>query len=198
MVLVGHSMGGDVIVEAARRLEGRVAGLVWVDTYRTLGGPQSSPEDVQAFVAPFRADFAAAARQFVRQMFLATSEPGLVDWVVEDMAAAPPEIAVPALERAITFEPAIVAALPDLGVPWSRSIPTTGRATSRRWPATAWRPSCMPGVAHFLMLEDPATFNRLLETTIRRFVPASGVGARRRARLRRRFRPGRGPPRPGP
>jgi pimeloyl-ACP methyl ester carboxylesterase len=40
--LIGHSMGGDVVVEAARRLGDRVAGLVWVDTYGTLGGRVSS------------------------------------------------------------------------------------------------------------------------------------------------------------
>jgi pimeloyl-ACP methyl ester carboxylesterase len=36
LVLVGHSMGGDVIVETALRLPGQVLGLVWVDTYATL------------------------------------------------------------------------------------------------------------------------------------------------------------------
>jgi pimeloyl-ACP methyl ester carboxylesterase len=36
VVLVGHSMGGDVVVEAARRLRPRVRGLVWVDVYRSL------------------------------------------------------------------------------------------------------------------------------------------------------------------
>src|SRR5207249_632714 len=31
VILIGHSMGGHVTAEAARRLPGRVAGLVWVD-----------------------------------------------------------------------------------------------------------------------------------------------------------------------
>ena len=53
MVLVGHSMGGDVIVEAALRLGERVAGLVWVDTYDELTTP-ATEEQVQAFVEPFR------------------------------------------------------------------------------------------------------------------------------------------------
>ena len=42
---VGHSMGGDVIVEAVRRLPGRVKALFWVDTYGRLGAPRT-PEQV--------------------------------------------------------------------------------------------------------------------------------------------------------
>ena len=36
VVLVGHSMGGDVIVDAALQLGGRVRGLVWIDVYSDL------------------------------------------------------------------------------------------------------------------------------------------------------------------
>ena len=43
-VLIGHSMGGDVALAAARRLPGRIDGLVWVDTYRELGEPRSAAE----------------------------------------------------------------------------------------------------------------------------------------------------------
>jgi hypothetical protein len=54
-------MGGDAIVSAARALGDRVRGLVWADTFRSLGdAPTSSAEDVAGFVAPFHADFAAA------------------------------------------------------------------------------------------------------------------------------------------
>jgi thioesterase domain-containing protein len=64
VVLIGHSMGGDVIVEAALRLVDRVVGLVWVDTYSSLGEPQTDDE-IEAFVAPFREDFASATRALV-------------------------------------------------------------------------------------------------------------------------------------
>jgi len=61
VALVGHSMGGDAIVHAARQLGDRVAGLVWIDAFRSLGNePESTPEQIEAFLAPFRADFAAA------------------------------------------------------------------------------------------------------------------------------------------
>jgi pimeloyl-ACP methyl ester carboxylesterase len=61
LALIGHSMGGDVIVEAALRLGERVAGLVWVDTYSSLGEPPTDDE-LEAFLAPFREDFAGATR----------------------------------------------------------------------------------------------------------------------------------------
>jgi pimeloyl-ACP methyl ester carboxylesterase len=54
LVLVGHSMGGDVIIEAARGLPRRVGGLVWVDTYRSLdesGSDETVAEEAAAFVA---------------------------------------------------------------------------------------------------------------------------------------------------
>ena len=59
-------MGGDVIVYAARRLRDRVTGLVWVDAFRSLGKERpSSPEELEAFLAPFHDDFRAAAERFI-------------------------------------------------------------------------------------------------------------------------------------
>lgn len=57
VILIGHSMGGDVIPEAALLLPGRVVGMIWVDTYKKLGAGRS-PEEVDAFVAKFSPDFA--------------------------------------------------------------------------------------------------------------------------------------------
>jgi len=88
LVLIGHSMGGDVIVEAARRLGDRVAGLVWVDTYDTLGEPPTD-EEVEAFLAPFREDFATATRALVGRLFTADADAELAEWVAADMSAAP-------------------------------------------------------------------------------------------------------------
>jgi pimeloyl-ACP methyl ester carboxylesterase len=50
LVLVGHSMGGDVIVETALDLPGQVVGLVWVDTYDTLEDPEPR-EAIEASMA---------------------------------------------------------------------------------------------------------------------------------------------------
>ena len=174
MVLVGHSMGGDVIVEAARRLRDRVAGLVWVDVYPTLDRDESW--DVEAFMAPFRADFVAWTRDFVRGMFVPTSDERLVEWVAADMAAAPREIALDALEHAVTFERFIVAALPEIRAPLvsinAGYEPTDVESLERH----GFRTIVVPEVGHFLMMEEPEAFNRLLERTVAEFASA---GAKR-------------------
>ena len=98
-VLIGHSMGGDAIVEAAVPARDVVKALVWVDVYPSLD-EALTPDEVAAFVEPFRADFTTNVSAFVKTMFLPTVDPVLVDWVVEDMTSAPQEIALDALVHA--------------------------------------------------------------------------------------------------
>ena len=174
MVLIGHSMGGDVIVEAALRLPGRVIGLVWVDVYRTVG--ENDPEGwVEEFLAPFRADFAAPTRGFVRSL-LPGADPDLVEWVAADMSAAPPEVAIDCIRHAVGNESAAFAAVAEIGAPVVAinpdHRPTDVEALSRHGVRTV----IMPGVTHFPMLEAPEAFNRLLGETIERFqaLPAAG------------------------
>jgi len=115
-VLIGHSMGGDVIVEAGKLLGDRIVGLIWVDVYRQLGHP-SPPEQTERFLAPFRADFVRTTNRFVRGMFLPDSDKALVDWVAADMSAGG-EVALKILEVDLyTFERQVTDTLPSLRTP---------------------------------------------------------------------------------
>ena len=161
VVLVGHSMGGDVVVETALILGPRVAGLVWVDAYETLGAPDS-PEELEAFLGPFRDDFVTHTRAFVREeLFAPTSDPGLVEWVAADMSSAPPEIALDALLHSFTNETAATRGLDQLDVP-AFAINAEGPGDLDSFRRHGMEPIVFPGSAHFLMLEDPARFNEVL------------------------------------
>jgi pimeloyl-ACP methyl ester carboxylesterase len=168
IILIGHSMGGDVVVEAARRLKGRVAGLVWVDAYKQLRTSRS-PEEVQAIVAPFRSDFVEKTRAFVRTMFLPTADRALVERVVSDMSAAPPTVALGAMESAISFDREVPGALQELKLPVvaiNPDWPPTDITSMQRYGVEV---VVMPGVGHFLMMEDPERFNGLLRKVVDRF-----------------------------
>jgi pimeloyl-ACP methyl ester carboxylesterase len=162
MVLIGHSMGGDVIVEAALRLGPRVSGLVWVDVYPELGRSPIPPAEFREKTAPFREDFAGAVVPFVASMFPPSADPALVQRVASDMASAPPDVGIGSMEHAWTCEPSICAALETLSAPRVAINPENRPTDIESLARYGFRTLVMPNVGHFLMMEDPATFNRLL------------------------------------
>lgn len=168
LILIGHSMGGDVIMEAARRLPGRVEGLVWVDTYRQLGSLRTA-EQIQEFMAPFRADFQETTRAFVRTMFPADADVSLVEKVALDMSAAPPVVALGALESAVSYNREVIAALQELNLPVVAINPDYRPTDLESMESHGVEVVLMSGVGHFLMMEDPQGFNRLLREVIERW-----------------------------
>lgn len=166
VVLVGHSMGGDVVVAAAQRLKGRVAGLVWVDDYKSLELP-STDAQVQAFVGKFRKDFRRTTDGFVRGMFGPQADPKLVDRVAKDMASAPPAVALSALEGSFSYARDVPAALAALQLPVvavnSDREPTDYDSLAKH----GVKARVLPDVGHFIQLEDPSRFNRTLSSVVR-------------------------------
>ncbi len=165
VVLIGHSMGGDVVTEAARRLPGRVEGLIWIDTYKQLG-TYRTPEQVQATVAPFRESFTETTRTFVRGMFPPTANESLVERVAADMSSAPSAVSLASMESSFSYDRLTPATLQRLKLPVIAINPDNGptdRASMERYGIEV---IVMPGVGHFLMMEDPERFNPLLSSLI--------------------------------
>jgi len=165
VILVGHSMGGPVSLEAARLMPGRVIGVIGVDTFQDFG--EKVPEAQQKqWLAAFQANFSAVTDQFVRSMFAAGADTVLVARIASDMASAPPEMGIGAMKNMLRYDPA--PAVREIKVP-IRGI------NADKWPtnvegnkklAGSFAVKFMPGRGHFVQLEDPATFNKLLEETI--------------------------------
>jgi pimeloyl-ACP methyl ester carboxylesterase len=168
VVLIGHSMGGDVVVEAALRLGDRVHGLVWVDVYRSLS-ESIGTDDVEVFLAGFRRDFVGEVQQFVRGFFLPTSDPALIERVVADMSSAPRDIALDEMRHAIMNEGPAIAGLRTLRAPIVAINPgyrPTDEASLLRFGVRA---VIIPDVGHMLMLEDPERFNATLGEVVAGF-----------------------------
>jgi pimeloyl-ACP methyl ester carboxylesterase len=166
VVLVGHSMGADVVVEAAKLLPGRVAGLVWIDEYNSLDTwmPQA---DIDAFVGKFRKDFRGSTDAFVRRLFAPNTDPKVVDRVARDMSSAPPAVAVSAMYNLFTNAHNIPAALDQLKLPVvtlnSDMKPTDHESLAKH----GVKAFVLPDSGHFPMFEDPPRFNRSLDSVIK-------------------------------
>jgi pimeloyl-ACP methyl ester carboxylesterase len=170
VVLVGHSMGGDVIVDAALQLGGRVRGLVWIDVYSDLTLDEADPrEQDDPFVDSLRGDFRGEVDRFVRGMFPPDADPALVDQVAGDMASAPPEIAIDAARHSLRNLGPALAGLRELRLPVVSISPAGSDVDEESMLRAGIRPVSMEGVGHFPMLEAPERFSDLLAEVIASF-----------------------------
>ena len=163
LVLVGHSMGADVALAAVPRIGARVIGIIAVDALRSVGMPPLSAGEIEAKVAPFRADFVGSTRALVTdQLFEKGADPLLVQKVAYDMSLRSPAVAVPTLEKLLAFDLATV--LPSVHVPVyainSDLAPTDAARIRKSLPDFTL--DVLPRSGHFLMLEAPQRFNPLL------------------------------------
>jgi pimeloyl-ACP methyl ester carboxylesterase len=163
VVLVGHAMGGIVVLEAARLIGNRVIGIIAVDSLKSIGQPAMSKAQFDELVQPFRTDFIGHMHEFVgAYLFTKDADPLFVRKVADDMARAAPQVAVPSLEAMYRYD---FAALPEIHVPIiainSDLHMPTDEARIRR-SAPTFRSIVVPGAGHFLMMESPERFNPIL------------------------------------
>lgn len=162
VVLVGHSLGAAVALEAARRLGPRCEAIVAVNAFHDVGAPPTEAQ-IEGFLAPLRTDYKAAVDGFVRQgAFLPDSPKDLVDLVATRMSDRPPEIAIPLFEAYLRYDAA--QALEQITCP-VHCIQSEQRSTNvdaARKHHARFDAVTIPGVGQFPMLEDAKTFNTLL------------------------------------
>ncbi len=161
MILVGHSMGGPVTLEAARRMPGRVVKLIPIDTFHNV--EEVWPDGQRtAVLKPFEEDFPVAVRTFVPQFMPPGTDRAVVKRVVEAMAACDPAMGVSAMralmgypeaERLATVKVPIHAISGDL-------FPTDLAANRRHAPQ--FEVTVMKGTGHFPMWERAEEFEKEL------------------------------------
>ncbi len=167
VILIGSSMGGPVILEAARQLGDRVVGLVPVDTLTSV--EDKTPSDqIEAVVRRFQADYPGETTKYINQyLFAPSTPPDVRKRVLATATSAPPEIAIAVLRAAMAYDP--VPALRGIKAPIraiNSDLYPTNLAGNRKY-APQFEAVIIEGVGHYPMLETPARFNALLAQAVR-------------------------------
>ncbi|MBN1333411.1 MAG: alpha/beta hydrolase [Synergistales bacterium] len=169
VILIGHSMGGTVVAEAARIMPGGVLGLIGIDTLENVEYPLT-PEELDQMLSPFKQDFRAATRHFVEDMVLPETDPNLKEWIISDMSASLPSAAMSAMEEMmsqyITGEAATMfEEIPLPIVTVNASLWPVNYEGNRRH-MRSFDAIVLDGTDHFLMLTQPERFNAALARAI--------------------------------
>ncbi len=172
IVLVGHSMGGPAVIEAARRLPEGVIGLVVADFLQDFERKYSQ-EFVDGWIDSLRPDYAAAVKKFVAEvLFTRKSDAALVERISQDMSSAPQAVGIGAIRAEFDFLNDLTRIVKDVEAPITcinSDVEPTRTEVNRRY-APGFKAKIMAGVGHFNMMEDPDTFNALLEETVKGYV----------------------------
>lgn len=173
-ILVGHSMGCRVVLEANRLVAERVAGIVLIDGSR-LATEDPDAAEAAARAAIERVGYPAFAGNLFRQMFFTPS--AQADAIVERAVRQSAEFGATLWTSMARWDAAQMdAALAAVRAPLLAIQSTTRDAQLRRSPLKAgdtspWldylkehgaRVEIVPGVGHFTQLEAPDVVNRLI------------------------------------
>lgn len=176
VILVGHSMGCRVVLEAARIDPERVAGIVLIDGSRQgIGDPEAAEESARAALEA--SGYAAFMRPFFEAMFLSPTPQSRA--VVERALQLPADIGSALFPRMARWDAGrMEAALDAVQVPVLAVQCTYVNTERKRVPirpgeTTPWldllkqklkdvRIEILAGLGHFPQLEAPDTINRLI------------------------------------
>jgi pimeloyl-ACP methyl ester carboxylesterase len=162
-------MGGSVIAEAARLMPNRVIGLIGIDTLENIEYPMTR-EELDQMIAPLAKDFRTGSRQFVKPMILPSTDPQLREWILSDISAAAPAVALSAMnemmsqyitkEAAAIFDEIRIPVITVNGDLW----PINYEANRRHM--FSFNAIVLKEADHFLMIDRKEEFNNALEKAI--------------------------------
>lgn len=169
VILIGHSMSGNIVVEAALTNPERVIGVIGIDNFKNVGyvpTPQNQKDDAAWFnnakqnFKPFVTDYINKA------LLLETTDSLIRKRVVDDMTSPDPKIAIEILELGEKYpiDEKLVALKKTVYLINSDNTPTDTAGFVEN--KLNYRLFNLHGTAHYPMIEKPNEFNQLLEEVI--------------------------------
>ena len=167
VVLIGHSMGGPVIVKAANKLGVKTRLIVGVDTFHDL-----STEGIGGFARTavntmFKLFYESMTEDSIDDFFIDKTDEDLARWIRNDALKSPKHISQGTLDALLTMN--YPESLRELSIPIVALNARTFRETKLDSNMNTYKNlqiEFMEDVGHFIMLERPVEFNNWLETKI--------------------------------
>lgn len=172
VVLVGHSMGGNVILEAAAKND-QVIALIGIDNFKDVGSEltQDVQEQVDAFLQMLEDNFSEIAPAYAEGSLFHNSTDSLVKKrVMEDFAANNPQSAIGSLKALLEYGSKEQELLSQIDHPLylinSNASPTSSAALGST--GVYYEVLEIDSTGHYPMIEKPELFNSLLKEVLDR------------------------------
>lgn len=168
IVLIGHSMGGDIILEAASRRPWKIIGFVGVDNFKEVGIEYTPEqlEEMKQFLSMIKMDYKNTISQFAQGMLFAESTDARIEKrVMDDILNTSPEVSVGILESLFDSNEMEGDLFQELDVKVhlinSDAIPTNEKQLEK-YCKKSYDVRSIGLTGHYPMVEEPEKFNEIL------------------------------------
>ena len=174
VILIGHSMGGDVILEAAIKNKSVIA-LIGVDNFKEVGVEYTEEmiAEVEGFLDAMKNSFDEVSTAYVSQGLFPSDADSLVkNRVIQDFQDSDSLVAMAALENLFQYTPKefeqLKALQQKLYLINSDTTPTNKDGLDST--GVKYEVVDIQGTGHYPMIEKPEVFTSLLTETLAKIV----------------------------
>jgi pimeloyl-ACP methyl ester carboxylesterase len=173
VILVGHSMGGEIILQTALSLPGKIIGFTGIDNFKdftTAFTPQQEQE-INGFFEALKTNFDTTAAAYGKA---ALFPPGYTDTVsinrvITDIQRADSIVAIQSLESLMRFSLKEAGLVSQLAIPVNLIVSDytpTNEEQLKKYCKAGYNILTIKGTGHYPMIEKPQQFTQLLQATI--------------------------------
>ncbi len=172
VILIGHSMGGDVILEAAVAHPEPIIGFIGIDNFKLAGTefPAEIQAQIPAILQNLRNHFSDTSEAYARQALLTPeTDAETTNRVIQSYRNAHPAMGVSSMESVFGYwqrEQALLQRLPfKLYLIQCDYFPTK-EASLQKYASSGYEITYIHTNSHYPMIERPEDFNRLLQQVV--------------------------------
>jgi sigma-B regulation protein RsbQ len=175
IILVAHSMSGNIALHIYSKIPERIIGFVGVDNLHELGLDRTREEleQANAYFEQMKDDFPNQSKEYaLKNLFSATTPDSVKNRVINDFGNADPAMAVSTLQSLILEGENEKLLAPQLKVPMllvlsnNGKIPLTNEPSLNKYCGAGHRIFTVKGTGHYPMVEAPEEFDRQLEAAL--------------------------------
>jgi len=169
VILIGHSMAGDIVLQGAINNPKNVIAFVGVDNFKNVGKTETAADkkNFEFAISLLKQNFKSVASDYFRQdLFSKTTDTVIKKRILDDVGRADSTIAVAAMEQGNDFDELAKLKAADLKLYLINSdykpTDTTGLVKNK----IPYLLLTVHSTGHFPMVEDAADFNKQLDRVI--------------------------------
>ncbi|HET9433316.1 MAG TPA: alpha/beta hydrolase, partial [Chitinophagaceae bacterium] len=173
VILVGHSMGGEIILQTALTLPGKVIGFIAIDNFKhfvTSFTPREEKE-INDFMKGLKSNFDTTAATYTRLALFPRdySDTNSINRGIRSIQQVDTVVAIKALESLMYFalkDSEMIARLPIPAHLIVSDYTTTNQESFTKATKTGSSIRVIRGTGHYPMIEKPEQFTEVLRETI--------------------------------